>query len=102
MIASVRDSMRGRPAADVKPLLFQGASPRCRESVLQSDGLASHVLFTCNFAIKARERYGEGLHGTHRVAVVQCENVVGYSAKLHHNVVHCKKNKELKMKDTLY
>lgn len=46
------------------------------------------LLFTCNFAIKAGERYGKGLHGTHRVVVVQRENVIGYSAELHHNVVH--------------
>lgn len=59
------------------------------------DALGS-LLFTRNFAIEARERYGKGLHGAHRVAVVQCENVIGYSAKLHHNVVHCgKKNKKL-------
>lgn len=49
------------------------------------------LLFACNFAIKARERYGKGLHGTHWVAVVQGENVISYSTKLHHDVVHCEK-----------
>lgn len=47
------------------------------------------LLFTRKFSIEARKRYGKGLYGTHRVAVVQRENVIGYSAKLHHNVVHC-------------
>lgn len=46
------------------------------------------LLFTCDFAIEAGECDGEGLHGTHRVVVVQRENVIGYSAKLHHDVVH--------------
>lgn len=54
------------------------------------------LLFACNFAIKARERYGKGLHGTHGVAVVQGENVISYSTKLHHDVVHCKKKKKKK------
>lgn len=56
------------------------------------------LLFTRNFAIEARERYSKGLHGTHRVAVVQRENVIGYSAKLHHNVVHCGKKKKKRRK----
>lgn len=48
------------------------------------------VLFTSDFAIETGESDSEGLHGTQRVAVVQRENVVGYSSKLHHNVVHWK------------
>lgn len=51
--------------------------------------------FTCNFAIEAGEGNGKGLHGTHRVAVVQGENVISYSAKLHHDVVHWEKKMEL-------
>lgn len=46
------------------------------------------ALLACDLAIEAGERYGEGLHGTHGVLVVQRENVVRYPAKLHHYVVH--------------
>lgn len=46
------------------------------------------LLFAGDFAIKAGKRDGKGLHGTHRVVVVQRENVISYSTKLHHNVVH--------------
>lgn len=48
------------------------------------------TLFTCDFAIEAGERDGEGLHGTHGVVEVQSENVVSYPAELHHDVVHWK------------
>lgn len=51
----------------------------------------SFLLFTGDFAIKARECDGEGLHGTKRVVEVQRENVISYPSKLHHNVVHWKK-----------
>lgn len=75
--------------------VFKGASSCSPTAVWceRVDDLAS-LLFTRYFAIEARERYGKGLHGTHRVAVVQRENVIGYSAKLHHNVVHCGKKKD--------
>ena len=45
-------------------------------------------LFTSDFAVEAGECDGKGLHGTQRVLEVQRENVIGYSSKLHHNVVH--------------
>lgn len=45
-------------------------------------------LFTGDFTIKAGERDGKGLHGTQWVVVVQRKNVISYSSKLHHNVVH--------------
>lgn len=46
------------------------------------------TLLARDLAVEAGERYGEGLHGTHGVLVVQRENVVRYPAKLHHYVVH--------------
>lgn len=49
------------------------------------------VLFTSDFAVKTGQSDGKGLHSAQRVVVVQRENVVSYSAKLHHNVVHWKK-----------
>lgn len=51
------------------------------------------VLFTRDFTVKAGECDGKGLHSTHRVVVVQRENVISYSAKLHHNVVHWKRQR---------
>lgn len=80
--------------------LVEGVSACCLCSVpiVARSGVGEptteELLLACNFAIKARERYGKGLHGTHWVAVVQGENVVGYSTKLHHNVVHCEKRKD--------
>lgn len=56
------------------------------------------LLFTGDFAIKARERDGKGLHGTQRVVEVQCENVVSYPSKLHHNVVHWKRQETFSMR----
>lgn len=49
------------------------------------------LLFTRDFAIKAGERDGKRLHGAHRVVEVQREDVISYSAKLHHDVVHWKR-----------
>lgn len=50
-------------------------------------------LFTSNFAIKAGECDGKGLHSIHGVVIVQSEYIVSYPSKLHHNVVHWKKAK---------
>jgi len=58
-----------------------------------SKQLKTFVLFTGNFAIKAGECDGKGLHGTHGVVVVQRENVISYSSKLHYDVVHWKKKR---------
>lgn len=49
-------------------------------------------LFASDFAIKAGERDGKGLDGTQGVVIVQSENVISYSSKLHHNVVHWKES----------
>lgn len=97
--ASLRDKSQGCPLWDFK-ILFMGVSACCLCSspiVAWSDvgePKTEELLFACNFAIKARERYGKGLHGTHWVAVVQGENVISYSTKLHHDVVHCEKRKD--------
>lgn len=97
--ASLCDKSQRCPLWDFK-ILFMGVSACCLCSspiVAWSDvgePKTEELLFACNFAIKARERYGKGLHGTHWVVVVQGENVISYSTKLHHDVVHCEKRKD--------
>lgn len=51
-------------------------------------------LFASDFAVKAGECDGKGLDGTQGVVIVQSENVISYSSKLHHNVVHWKKKRK--------
>lgn len=48
------------------------------------------------FAIKAREANCKGLQSTHRIAIVQGEDVFGYSAKLHYDVVRCRERNMMK------
>lgn len=55
------------------------------------------ILFTSDFAIKTGQSDGKGLHSTHRVVVVQRKNVISYSAKLHHNVVHWEEKRKKKV-----
>ncbi len=43
--------------------------------------------FAGQLAVKARQANGKGLKSTHRVVVVQREDVFSHSAKLHDNVV---------------
>lgn len=51
------------------------------------------------FAIEAREANGKGLESTHGVAIVQSEDVFGYSAKLHYDVVRCRERNMMKRLD---
>lgn len=41
-------------------------------------------------AVKAGQRDGEGLQGTHRVVKVHGEDVFCHATELHHNVVGCR------------
>lgn len=48
---------------------------------------AAHISLTGQLAVEARQADGESLEGAHGVVVVQCEDVLGHTAKLHDDVV---------------
>lgn len=54
----------------------------------------ARISFAGQLAVEARQADGEGLQGAHGIVVVQGEDVLGYSAKLHDNVVGCRVSEE--------
>lgn len=50
------------------------------------------ALLARQLAVKARQADGEGLKSAHGIVVVQGEDVLGHSAKLHDDVVDCTEN----------
>lgn len=47
-------------------------------------------LFAGQFAVETGKGDAKGLKRTHRVVVVHGEHILRHTAKLHHDVVHCK------------
>jgi len=52
-------------------------------------------LFTGELAIKATESNAEGLESTQWIAEVHGEDVLGDSAKLHHDILHYTKTRQI-------
>lgn len=50
----------------------------------------AHISLAGQLAVEARQADGEGLEGAHGVVVVQGEDVLGHTAKLHDDVVGCR------------
>lgn len=56
---------------------------------------SAHISLASQFAVEARQANGEGLEGAHGVVVVQGEDVLGHSTKLHDYVVGCREGEEI-------